>query len=1275
MLKRSKKFLASIISTMFVFSLIPINAKVLATSNENVKVTVPYLNPVVQNLQEIGDGFKLTDTVNIVGEESANETAVNFLKELLQGNGINISSEFNSENTTIVLGETSGNEADENIKEIVEALNLTNDEALTKKEGYVLYTSNDDENGENGAIVIAGTDNDGTYYGVATLKQLLQKENSVKVPEVKISDFAEIGFRGIVEGFYGDQWSHDNRKSLIDLGGEYKMNTYIYGPKDDPYHKNKWRDPYPEAEANKIKDLVETSNKNNVDFVWAIHPGGSITFTEEDYQALLNKCNLMYDLGVRAFAVFFDDISGPGTDANKQAEFLNRLNEDLVKSKGDVAPLIMCPTEYNKWWANHNPGTYLDILGEKLSKDVQIMWTGDKVMSDINKACLEWVNNRVKRDVYVWWNFPVNDYCRDRLLLGEAYGLANDVDNASGFVSNPMNHAQASKFGLYSVFNYSWNVDAYNSTESWINAIEALVPEVKEDFKVFAIHNADAYTDYHQYRRNESEHLKPVIGKFREALTNEGNLKDSADRLIEEFKAIKKAGRNILDNCKNEGLISEIELWLQSFEQLGIAGENIINSIIALKSDDYNGWWESYSKAKIALDEMKRIDSENRQDQPQPGVKVASNAVTPFVKEMFKESEKMYTDLVYFEDVTKYELSPITSFSSQNNINNMVDGDESTYYYAQELLEVGDYYGVDLGKIVPITEVKIVQGRNDNDHDRFHKGILEYSIDGETWIAIGGERTGIKIEENNLDIQARYVRYRATYAGIPGGKPDLWTAVREFSISNGGGTSINTNIEELKALKVIKDDEAGTIYYPTIEDLTVDSGEYLGFQLSKLSKLENFRLNMNLTEGSLENLKLQYSINGLEWNDLDTTINNGVLEISKNVVAKYVRAINVGDESLKGSLEEFLIGFPTKVIATANTNAPIHSGTASNLVDNNMETSLWTTEQKVGDYYEVDLGKAIELHDITIYSDKNDFVKSGVLEVSLDGETWKVINDFSSIPQNKEVDERSKYHTIKGNGNGAEYRYIRLRMTGESDIWSKIHEITFNETVKDDVVSAIDGTFEGDLSKLADGKLDTAFISSREAIAGDYINYKITSIEPIKNIHILQDSNAISNGKVSVRTENNKWVEVGVLDKAFNNISLQNLVNEGHSNKILDIKISWDNNGIAPSINEIITLKGELIPDIIPDPTIKPNKPRNLSLDNATSDSITISWKEPENIEIKEYIVYLDGVKIDTISGDEKIYTVSNLKSNTLYGLKVVAKGKNDLLSRPVAINGRTKKK
>lgn len=102
-------------------------------------------------------------------------------------------------------------------------------------------------------------------------------------------------------------------------------------------------------------------------FYWAIHPGQDIKWNTEDRDKLMHKFELMYQLGVRAFAVFFDDISGEGTRADKQAELLNYLDDHFVKAKKDVAPLVMCPTEYNRAWSSDKTG-YLRTLGKNSTR-------------------------------------------------------------------------------------------------------------------------------------------------------------------------------------------------------------------------------------------------------------------------------------------------------------------------------------------------------------------------------------------------------------------------------------------------------------------------------------------------------------------------------------------------------------------------------------------------------------------------------------------------------------------------------------------------------------------------------------------------------------------------------------------------------------------------------------------------------------------------------------------------------------------------------------------
>lgn len=67
---------------------------------------------------------------------------------------------------------------------------------------------------------------------------------------------------------------------------------------------------------------------------------------------------MMYDLGFRSFAVFFDDIGGEGAKPEGQVEFLNYLNKEFIHKKPDVTPLIVCPTAYSG-----GGGRYHEVMG------------------------------------------------------------------------------------------------------------------------------------------------------------------------------------------------------------------------------------------------------------------------------------------------------------------------------------------------------------------------------------------------------------------------------------------------------------------------------------------------------------------------------------------------------------------------------------------------------------------------------------------------------------------------------------------------------------------------------------------------------------------------------------------------------------------------------------------------------------------------------------------------------------------------------------------------
>ena len=608
-------------------------------------------------------------------------------------------------------------------------------------------------------VKITGFDERGAFYGLQTLRQVLE---SGKLPYLEINDWPDLKYRGVVEGFYGTPWSHEVRISLIDFYGQNKMNTYLYGPKDDPYHScPNWRLPYPEDEARNIGELVKACERNRVDFVWAIHPGQDIKWNEEDYGNLLNKFNLMYDLGVRSFAIFFDDISGEGTNPTRQAELLNRLNSEFVKVKGDVRPLIVCPTDYSRLWANPGPNGNLSIYGKILDPSIEVFWTGDYVCSDLTEETMEWVNTRIKRPAFYWWNFPVTDYARHIIMQGPAYGLDKSLtgDDLCGIVSNPMEHGEASKIALYGVADYSWNIAGYNPLDNWERGLAELVPDATDAYRTFAIHSCDTETGY---RRSESWETETfLVDNYTE---------EQYDALMAEFRKIREVPGEMEEGCANGLLLDELRPWLTEFGKLGVRGEKALELVKVLEDGDYAAFWPAYTENLMTQEEL---DSYNAH-------KCGTLKLQPFYENAMDD-----LGVMFFESLSGERSSVMhgmgsfnNSFSTQTKL--MFDNDSTTYYTSGVAQSKGSWIGVDLGSVIPVKEIFILQGRNSvDDVDYFDHAALQYSEDGKTWKTLLDDmQKQYVIRWCGDPVQARFVRLQRLDS-----KKQNWASVRTFEVN------------------------------------------------------------------------------------------------------------------------------------------------------------------------------------------------------------------------------------------------------------------------------------------------------------------------------------------------------------------------------------------------------------------------------------------------------------------------------------------------------------
>ena len=520
-----------------------------------------------------------------------------------------------------------------------------------KSEGYYLKVTDKE-------IVIAGNDKNGLFYGVQTLLGMMREG---KLEACTITDWPDVPFRGTVEGFYGTPWSHEARKSQLEFYGRNKMNVYIYGPKDDPWHRDKWREPYPEVEANRIAELVEVAKKNGVNFYWAIHPGVDIKWNDEDRDFLMAKLEVMYQLGVRSFAVFFDDIWGEGAKADKQAALLNYIDDNFVQVKKDVAPLILCPTEYNKGWANEQGG-YLRTLGSTLNKGIEVMWTGNSVVACIDKPTMEWINERIERKGYIWLNFPVNDFVRDHILMGPAYGNGLDIaTDVSGFVSNPMEYAETSKISLYGIADYCWNMEAYDYQSNWEKSLKEILPSNHEALRIFALYNKDLGPNGHGFRREEGEELKEMAEK---ALAGDFY---SVGMLNSACYELGLACDILLNDNSNPQLLHELRPWIIQGKNLAAYGGAVclmrMLSDASQTSSNFVTFENLYQQARSLQKQMFDLENNKAMRHPyQIGTKVGTKVMLPTLNKLFtmateKYNEKKGTDLNTTAEYNPYKLT------------------------------------------------------------------------------------------------------------------------------------------------------------------------------------------------------------------------------------------------------------------------------------------------------------------------------------------------------------------------------------------------------------------------------------------------------------------------------------------------------------------------------------------------------------------------------------------------------------------------------------------
>ena len=505
----------------------------------------------IPHRQDSGDGTAcLSATVNIVAGPQIDAATYNRAVRVLESAGLKAvkSDRIAKSASNLVLGVAgSGDRAD------LMADRYRLDRSLFSLEKYdrhILCLRGG--SGSPAQIVILGENTDATFCGLASLEQILDKGTS-DLQCVTIYDYADIRNRGVIEGYYGVPYSAAVTKDLFEFMARYKMNTYMYGAKSDPYHSRYWAEPYPTeiTEEQKsigylsqdmLREITEVSHATKVNFIWAIHPGAAFTdASDKDVNSrIMNKLESMYDLGVRQFGVFVDDVGVPYDEptlrlcANRLADLQNRIdarwNAPGTVPSDTVKALNYVPQLYAySWTSRENARRFFESLATTPQK-INIYITGRAVWTVPNNEDIEIVRDFLGRSTGWWWNYPCNDNDMTKLFPMDIYTNFRDerhidklarlepLKDEKTLVINPMQQGEVSKITLFSVADYSWNNAAFNNEQSFAAAIPA----------VFGRDRAEAYATLAPYLRYFDEEALSIDVRNYRASVREGHPRPAA---------------------------------------------------------------------------------------------------------------------------------------------------------------------------------------------------------------------------------------------------------------------------------------------------------------------------------------------------------------------------------------------------------------------------------------------------------------------------------------------------------------------------------------------------------------------------------------------------------------------------------------------------------------------------------------------------------------------------------------------------------------------------
>lgn len=461
-------------------------------------------------------------------------------------------------------------------------------------------------------VVVLGENTDAVFYGLATLEQMLDR-GTKSLPCATFYDYADVQNRGVIEGYYGVPYSMEVTADLFRFMARYKLNAYMYGAKSDPYHSRYWDKAYPEKITDEERrlglmtqdmlcQLTDVAHQTKVNFIWAIHPGQSFTNanSHDVLDRIMSKFEKMYELGVRQFGVFVDDVGVPDDEltlklgaerlAQLQGKIDAKWNRPGANPADTVKPLQYVPQLYAFSWVSKEKAQIFWESLRPVPAKVNIYTTGKNVWSVPNSSDLDVLHNYLGREVSWWWNYPCNDNDMTKIFPADTYSnfadekhIANDARLEKGLrlktiIINPMQQGEISKIALFSVADYTWNMATFDNMQSWEASLPAILGRDR----------ADAFKQIVPYLRHYDAQtpLAQLIDDFKKAHESGSPAEKSATSaaLTAELKHLGEACDVVAamadSGCESDSLFyGDLRPWLLKLKSMTTQAQTMLRAM------------------------------------------------------------------------------------------------------------------------------------------------------------------------------------------------------------------------------------------------------------------------------------------------------------------------------------------------------------------------------------------------------------------------------------------------------------------------------------------------------------------------------------------------------------------------------------------------------------------------------------------------------------------------------------------------------------------------